>query len=124
MLKKAYNDYVAMNQEVLSGRDLEAHVLAKAANKLRLCRSNWGKPDQKNLLDESLKYNQKIWSFFQTELSSAENPMPKELRQNILNLSLFVDKHTINVMAFPDPEKLQVLIDINMNIASGLRGSK
>jgi flagellar protein FlaF len=121
MLKNPYLGYSNMTQENLSGRELEAYVLTKAANKLRACKTNWNLPEQNERLEESLKYNQKIWTFFQTELSNTETGMPKNLRQDLLNLSLFIDRHTLNILSFPDPEKLDVLIDINMNLASGLR---
>ena len=120
-MKNPYNDYNDMAQETLSGRDLEAHVLTKAANKLKSCKSSWDQPNHNDLLNEALKYNQKVWTFFQSELSTNDNGLSKEVRQDLLNLSIFIDRHTLNVMSFPDPDKLNVLIDINMNIASGLR---
>ena len=121
MLKNPYIDYSNMTQESLSGRELEAHVLTKAANKLKSCKCNWNLPELNQRLDEALRYNQKIWSFFQLELSDGESALPKELRTDLLNLSIFIDRHTLNIMSFPDPDKLNVLIDINLNIASGLR---
>jgi len=68
---------------------------------------------------EAIKFNQKVWSFFQAELSDPENPLPKQLREDILNLSIFIDKRLFDVMAFPDPNKLNIVIDINFNIAAG-----
>lgn len=120
-MKNPYNDYSSMAQETLSGKELEAHVLTKAANKLKSCKSNWENPNHEDQLDEALKYNQKVWTFFQSELSTNSNGLPTELRQDLLNLSIFVDRHTLHIMSFPEPDKLNVLIDINLNIASGLR---
>lgn len=65
-----------------------------------------------------------LWSIFQAEVSDADNPLPKELKENILNLSLFIDKRTLEIMAFPSPEKLTAIIDINQNLAAGLRGER
>jgi len=70
---------------------------------------------------EAVKFNQKVWSFFQAELTDPENPLPQNIRENILNLSLFIDKRLFEVMANPEPEKLSIVIDINYNIAEGLR---
>ena len=122
-MKSPYSSYNNMVQETLNGRELEAHVLTKAANKLKSCKSDWDYPNQKDILDEALKYNQKIWTFFQTEISTNENGLPTNVCQDILNLSLFVDKHTLNILSYPQPDKLNVLIDINLSIASGLRES-
>jgi len=46
--------------------------------------------------------------------------MPKNLREDILNLSLFIDT-LFEVLASPDKEKLQIVIDIDFNLAAGLR---
>lgn len=121
MLAKQLNVYQGMHQEQLTGRELEAHILTKAALKLKECQQKWDTPDRPKLLDEAIRYNQKIWSFFQSELSTPENPLPRELRQDILNLSLFIDKRLFEVLAFPQTDKLNIVIDINLNLAAGLR---
>ena len=74
-------------------------------------------------LDEALKYNQRIWSIFQSELSRDDHEMPKKLRLDILRLAAFIDKRIFETMAFPSPEKLNIVININNNLAAGLRGS-
>jgi flagellar protein FlaF len=48
--------------------------------------------------------------------------LPLEIKQNLLALSVFVDRRIFEVMAYPAPEKLDILININRNIAAGLRG--
>jgi flagellar biosynthesis activator protein FlaF len=105
-----------------SGREIEALVLSRAAQKLAEVQNNWNAPDRDEQLDEALRYNQQIWSIFQGELMKEENPLPKPLRRDILSLSAFIDRRIIEVMASPDPEKLNVIININLNIAAGLRG--
>lgn len=113
--------YSSMQKENLSGRELEASVLTRAALMLKNVQDNWDVQDRDQKLMEAIKFNQKVWSFFQAELSDPENPLPKELRQDILNLSLFIDKRLFESMADPTKEKLNIVIDINLNIAAGLR---
>jgi flagellar protein FlaF len=113
--------YTNMQKEALSGRELEASVLARAGVMLKKVKDNWDTPDRDGKLLEAIKFNQKVWTFFQAELSDPENPLPKRLKEDILNLSIFIDKRLFEVMAFPDPEKLSIVIDINFNIATGLR---
>ena len=114
--------YEQQSKEFMSPRDLEASVLTKAGLKLKRCQEMWDSPDKEAILDEAVRYNQKIWSFFQSELSAPDNPLPKQLREDILNLSLFVDKRLFEVLAFPtDPSKLNIVIDINFNLGAGLR---
>jgi flagellar protein FlaF len=107
----------------MSDREIEASVLTKAAVKLKYCRDNWDAEDREATLDEALRFNQLMWSIFQVELSKLENPLPKRVREDILSLSAFIDKRIFDVMAYPAPEKLDILININMNLSAGLRGS-
>jgi flagellar protein FlaF len=114
--------YEQQSKQFMSPRELEASVLTKAGLKLKQCQDKWNTPERNALLDDAVRYNQKVWSFFQSELSMPDNPLPKKLREDILNLSLFIDKRLFEVLAFPnDPSKLNIVIDINFNIAAGLR---
>ena len=115
--------YESVEIATRSGREIEAAVLTKAAIKLKECQDNWDAPDRDHKLDEALKYNQRIWSIFQSELSRDDHEMPKKLRLDILQLAAFIDKRIFETMAFPAPEKLNIVININNNLAAGLRGS-
>ena len=121
MSQNLVNAYTVQQKENLSGRELEASVLSRAGLMLKSVKDNWGAPDRDQKLLEAVKFNQKVWSFFQAELSDPENPLPKNLREDILNLSIFIDKRLFEVLAYPDPEKLAIVIDIDFNIAAGLR---
>jgi flagellar protein FlaF len=119
----AVNAYKQVDKNTISGRETEARVLTEAALKLKKCQDNWGSPDIDAELDQALRYNQKIWSLFQGELEREDNPLPGKLKIDILRLAAFIDKRIFEVMAFPAPEKLNIIININQNIAAGLRGS-
>lgn len=121
MNQNALNTYTTMQKDTLSGRELEASVLTRAGLMLKTVQENWDALDRNEKLMEAVKFNQKVWSFFQAELSDPENPLPKKLREDILNLSLFVDKRLFEVMANPIKEKLTIIVDIDFNIAAGLR---
>ena len=120
-MQTAYDTYAAIDKEGMSQRELEASVLTKAGMLLKKCQDNWDNPDRDAQLEEAVRYNQKVWSFFQSELSMPDNPLPKNLREDILNLSLFVDKRLFEVLAYPEQKKLDIVISINMNLAAGLR---
>lgn len=107
----------------MSCRELEASVLTKAAQVLAYCKDNWDAADRSEKLNDALKFNQMVWSIFQAELSQDGNPLPKKLREDILSLSLFIDKRIIEILSSPSPEKLTAIIHINLNLAAGLRGS-
>ncbi len=117
------NAYRQTMKATATGRELEASVLTNAAHLLKNCQKYWEDGDHSRRLDEALTFNQKIWTIFQGELSRDDNPLPQELRANILSLSVFIDKRIIEIMANPAPNKLNIIIDINLNMAAGLRGS-
>ncbi len=115
--------YQSVDKETMSGRETEARVLTQAALKLIDCQKNWDAPDLKARLDAALKYNQRIWSIFQIEMTKSDNPLPNNIKENILLLSRYIDKCIFDAMAFPEANKLNMIIKINQNIAAGLRGS-
>jgi flagellar protein FlaF len=90
---------------------------------LQHVQNNWDSEDRDRRLDEAVRYNQKVWSIFQSELSRPDHPLPKKLREDILSLSLFIDKRIYEILSSPALEKLAILININLNLAAGLRGS-
>jgi len=112
--------YETINKTTMSGHEIEASVLNQAALKLKECQESWDADDRDERLDAALNFNQQIWSILQGELVKADNPLPKKIRQNLLALSAFIDKRIFEIMAFPSPEKLNIVIDINRNIAAGL----
>jgi flagellar biosynthesis activator protein FlaF len=115
--------YQTIEKETISGRETEARVLTEAALKLKYCQENWDATDRGDKLDEALDYNQRVWSIMQGELLDEKNQLPKALRESLLSLSAFIDKRIFNVMAYPEPEKLAIIIKINLNIAAGLRNT-
>jgi flagellar protein FlaF len=117
----ALKAYDSVNKSTMSGRDVEAGVLTKAALKLKGCQDNWPENGRSTNLEAALKYNQRVWTIFQAEVEKPENPLPNALKVDLLRLSAFIDKRTLETLAYPAPEKLTILININHNIAAGLR---
>ena len=115
--------YRNVQKVTMNDRELEASVLAKAALMLKSCQENWDGPQREADLKEALRFNQMLWSILQTDLSKDDHHLTKKLREDILSLSIFIDKRIFEVMASPAPEKLSIIIDINLNMAAGLRGS-
>ncbi len=98
--------------------ELESRALIKAASSLNFIKENW---EQKHGdLNDALDKNKRLWTIIAGAISDNSSPQPPELRQNLLSLAVFVFKHTLDIMANPKPESLDVLININMNIARGL----
>lgn len=104
-----------------SPRETEARVLTHGAQKLRFCMERWESEERDGLLSEALRYNQRIWSIFQADLTSPESVVPEDLKRNLLKLGAFVDRQIFTIMAFPSPDKLEPIIRVNLGLATGLR---
>jgi flagellar protein FlaF len=120
MLANPLDAYQNVEKATLSGRELEASVLNRAAMRLTMAKQHWDSPEHDSELDEALRYNQRLWTLFQAELSMESNPLPVEVKRNLLQLSAYIDKRTFDIMSFPERDKLDILISINKNIAAGL----
>ncbi len=98
--------------------ELESRALIKAASSLNFIKENW---EQKHGdLNDALDKNKRLWTIIAGAISDNSSPQPPELRQNLLSLAMFVFKHTLDIISNPKPESLDILININMNIARGL----
>jgi flagellar protein FlaF len=106
-------------KQIANPRDLEANLLLEAASRLQAVRDDWS--GKRSHLDNALRYNRRLWTIFMTSVTSKDNPLPTEVRQNVANLGMFVLKQTIAMIGDPKPEQLGSLININRELAGGLR---
>jgi len=101
-------------------RELEARILLKANKRFKALQEKWDDMNQEELNDV-LDYNRQIWMMFtDTAIEDQNEARGHELRSNIASLGMFIFKHTLDVLANPKREKLNVLIEINTEIAAGL----
>jgi len=121
MFNNPLKAYQNVESATLDGRSLEASLLIKSAARLAAVQQNWDAPEREEMLDESLRYNLRLWTVFQAEMANKDNPIPMEIKRNLLSLSAFIDKRTFETISYPDPAKLDILIAINRNIAAGLQ---
>jgi len=101
-------------------RELEAHVLLKSAKFLSDLQGDWDNvtPD---ILEDTLRYNRQIWvMFYDNAMNNTEGDRPNDLRSNIVNLANFIFKRELDIIGTPEKNKLDVLVNINREIAAGL----
>jgi flagellar protein FlaF len=72
---------------------------------------------------DAVRLNWRLWTIIQAEQADPECKTTREVRESMLSLANFIDKHSIDILAGPSPDKLDVLISINRNIAAGLLGT-
>jgi flagellar protein FlaF len=118
-MQQAADAYQRASRTASSPRELEAAVLMKAAARLQAIRDDW--EGKRGDLDEALTYNRKLWTIFVTSVTSPDNQLPPDVRQGIADLGMFVFKRTVATLAEPSAGKLAALVNINRQIASGLR---
>jgi len=96
----------------LHGRQLEADAFLHAARSLN-------SPSSAARV-KGLRFTHMLWTTLQADLSSASNKLPKGLKVDLLNLSLYVDKEISRTLNNPMNIKPAGLIEINRNLAAGL----
>lgn len=72
------------------------------------------------MIEEPLSNNRKLWTIFLASAAEEDCPLPPELRKNMIGLGRFVINQCMRILFEPDVKKLDLLIEINQNIAAGL----
>jgi flagellar biosynthesis activator protein FlaF len=118
-MQSGANAYYKTATTTMSPRDLEASLLLKAARQLQATEKSWGeKPSD---LADALEHNKKLWTFLLSTVMNPENPLPQEIRQNVANLGIFIMGQILEVAQDPSSEKIAVLVNLNCELAKGLR---
>lgn len=104
----------------LGQTELESRALIRTAAGLNQVKEHW--EEKKDELSDVLEKNRKLWAILASAMKEDDCPQPPEIRRNILSLAVFIFQRTVDIIAHPDPKKLDVLININMNLAKGLSG--
>lgn len=119
MHQQAAQLYQRTGQRAASPRELEASLLIRSAAQIQSVKDNW----DEGSLEAALTFNRRLWTLLVTSATGNDNPLPQALKNNLANIAIFVFKHTMSILAEPEPAKLDSLIAINSNIAAGLRGA-
>tara|TARA_R110002124_G_scaffold36451_1_gene117348 strand:+ start:1457 stop:1750 length:294 start_codon:yes stop_codon:yes gene_type:complete len=96
----------------------------KAAAGIQRVKDDWATGTQEDL-KTALTFNRKLWTIFMSSVTKEDSPLPREIRQNIANLGLFILNETREILLepVPEPQRLDVLVRLNRQIATGLRGA-
>ncbi len=107
--------------EIASPRELEADLLLKAAARLQTVCDSWD--SNRSDLDGALLYNRKLWTVSSSRsVTEPRQSAADEIRQNIANLGTYILAQTIALTSNPRIEVVASLININRELAAGLRG--
>lgn len=121
MVKDPIRAYQQTQKANLTPREVEAMAFTKAAVMLDEAKAKGA--DAKDARAQALRFNHLLWTIIQADITEPANTLPPALKANIMSLSIFVDKQTSLCLRSGDPDELQILIDINRNMAAGLRAT-
>jgi flagellar protein FlaF len=98
-------------------RSTEAWALSEASRRLVVAAKA---EDGGKSLRDALILNQRLWTIFQTAMVEPDCPLPREIRDNVLALSIMMDRQILQRLGDLDGSKLQPILDINRCVAEGL----
>lgn len=99
---------------VRTARDAEYDIFSRVTRMLR-------EADTRAEQIAATYKNNELWTLLASDLANPENALPDELKANLISLAIFSIRHGSSVMQ--GEALVQPLIDINMSMMKGLRGS-
>lgn len=105
--------YRQAQQTTENPRDIEYRLFARVTNSLMTNQD----PKTTGFI-QAIDWNRRLWLTLQSDLADEGNRLPKELRAQLISLSIWVDKHSRKAMR--GEETIQPLIDVNRAIMEGL----
>ena len=110
---QAYNQAATRSE---TPREMEYRLFGQVTRAL-MHAATVDKSDLKTRID-ALDWNRRLWSTLAAACQDPDNAMSAPMRAQFISLSLFVNRHSSQVMK--GEEEFEVLIDINRSIMQGL----
>ena len=112
--------YARMAQTTANPRERDAQILLRAAARFAALLS--APTFDRTAAREAAVFNRKLWTVFLSSVSRPENPLDAATKANLKSIAMFTLRRCSLIEIDPKPEHINALIDINRNIAEGLRG--
>jgi flagellar biosynthesis regulator FlaF len=96
----------------------EEDALALTQAALDISRAYESKDEKR--LAAALDRNLKLWVGIRTLVSSAENPLPMPIKDNLIRLSSFVAQKTFEMQNGANAKTIEALANTNLQISEGL----
>lgn len=118
-----YAAYQQSQNATQNPRDVEYRLLGQVTAAMIAAQEVWAESkaniDYKKQVVDAALWNRNVWSAFRTDLLDEGNQLPKELKAQLISISLFIERETNEVMT--NEADFEALIDINQQIIEGLR---
>lgn len=99
----------------------ELAQLDDIAVKLMRVQRHWHDSDRERQLSAALACSRTVWHAIQSALADASLPLPLEVRQNLLILSVYAESKIGACEAAPDADALGSLIALTRSLAGSLK---
>lgn len=110
-----------MAKTALNPRELEADVLLRGAARLQAIRDTWD--GDRASLNDAIDFNRRVWVILATAMAEDDCPHDRQLRSNIANLGAFILKRLMILLATEKLELIDIIVNINRELAAGLRAA-
>jgi len=114
----AFGGYRQVQRLALSGRHLQAEAFLTAARRLDAFQDG---RRQGTAYIRALRFTHSLWSIVRADLSRPGNGAPKALKEQILSLSLFIEREIARAVIDPAGARIAAMVEVNRDIAAGLR---
>lgn len=114
-----FQAYQQASQRTESPRSMEYRLFGEVTRALMA--ASQSEPTDFATRIDALGWNRQVWSTMAGLCAGGENGLPRQMRANIISLSLFVSRHTSEVMS--GAEDFETLIDLNRMMMQGLGGA-
>jgi flagellar protein FlaF len=116
------NPYLTAQNALESPRQLEYRLFSSVTRALMDIRPLMQSkhPADVAKIASATAWNRDVWNHLMPEVLDENNPLPKETKVSLINICLFVNKHTERISQGQATD-LGPLIDINRNIMDGLK---
>ncbi|MGI3213362.1 flagellar biosynthesis regulator FlaF [Roseovarius tibetensis] len=116
---QAQTAYGAQGGPVRTPRAVEYDTFARVTHRLKSAVENRHAPAA---LATAVHDNRRLWTILAADVADAANPLPKDLRAQIVYLAEFTRQHSGKVLR--DGADITPLIDINTAMMRGLSDSR
>ena len=116
---QAQTAYGAQTAATRTPRAMEYNAFARVTRSLKSAAEN---PKSLIALASAIYDNRRLWTTLAVDVADDANPLPKELRAQIISLAEFTRQHSGKVLR--DGAKVTPLIEINIAMMRGLSGTR
>ncbi|HVV95004.1 MAG TPA: flagellar biosynthesis regulator FlaF [Hyphomicrobiales bacterium] len=120
-MQEAAQAYARTAQKTAGPRELEAQLLLRAATQLQAV-ADGTLTDNADVLT-AIRYNRKLWTILVSSATAESNPLPAAIKQSVGKLGVFILSHSLRLEMQPARERVHVLVNINREVAAGLRSA-